>query len=316
MAFNNVISRTDAQSLIPEEVSKEMLGHVRSASAALQMFRRVPVQRNQVRFPILSALPIAYWVSGDTGLKQTSEVNWTNKYLNIEELACIVPVPENVIDDVDFDIWGEVQPDIEDAIARALDQAVFFGVNAPVSFPTNISTAALNAGNTANEGAAAASGGFQDDVDSILGLVEDDGYDPNGIVGARSARGRFRRARATTGERLDDLGIAPNLSEYLGIPIVYPMRGLFPSGGGANTNVRLFAGDFTEFVLGVRQDISFKLLDQAVITDNTGAIIYNLPQQDMVAMRVTFRCGWQVSNRINFDQPTEANRYPVARLMY
>jgi hypothetical protein len=30
---------------------------------------------------------------------------------------------------------------------------------------------------------------------------------------------------------------------------------------------------------------------------------------------VTFRTGWQVSNRINYDQPVEASRYPVGRLM-
>jgi hypothetical protein len=57
-----------------------------------------------------------------------------------------------------------------------------------------------------------------------------------------------------------------------------------------------------------------KILDQAVIQDNTGAIIYNLAQQDMLAVRLTFRLGWQVANAINNDQPTEAARYPVAVL--
>jgi hypothetical protein len=93
------------------------------------------------------------------------------------------------------------------------------------------------------------------------------------------------------------------------------MRGLFPT-GAAGTNVRALVGDFTEFVIGVRRDITYKVLDQAVIQDGAGAIVYNLAQQDMVALRVTFRAGWQVSNRINNDQPTEANRYPVGRLMF
>ena len=314
MPYDNLISRTDAAALIPEEVSTAMLGRVRETSAAMTMFTRVPVARGQVRFPILSALPVAYWVTGDTGLKQTTEVSWANKFLNIEELACIVPVPDNVLDDVDFDIWGEVQPDVEEAIARALDSAVFYGVNAPATFPTDISAAAAAAGNTVTESAAANEGGFHDDVDATIGEVEDDGFDPTGIVAARSARGRFRRARDANGQRL--AGLNDTLTEYEGLPIAYPMRGLFPAGGGAGTNVRLFAGDFSEFVIGIRQDVSFKLLDQAVIQDNTGAIVYNLAQQDMVAMRVTFRAGWQVSNRINYDQPTEADRYPVARLVY
>jgi HK97 family phage major capsid protein len=314
VAHNNIISRTDAAGLIPEEWSREMLGHVRQQSAALSMFRRVPVARAQTRFPILSALPVAYWVNGDTGLKQTTEENWANKYLNVEEIACFVPIPQNVFDDTDIDVWGEIRPDIEEAVGRTLDATIFFGTNAPSSFPTNINAAALAAGNTANEGATQANGGFQDDVDAIIGLIEDDGYEPTGIVAARTAKGKFRRARATTGERLS--GLNADLSEYEGLPIAYPMRGLFPAGGSTNTNIRLFAGDWSEFVIGVRSDLNYEVFREGVINDPAGAIIYNLMQQDMIALRVTFRVGWQVSNRINYDQPTEASRYPVARLMF
>jgi hypothetical protein len=90
------------------------------------------------------------------------------------------------------------------------------------------------------------------------------------------------------------------------------MRGLWPAGSGG---VYSLVGDWSQFVVGVRQDITMKILDQAVITDNTGAIIYNLPQQDMTAIRLTFRVGWQVANIINYDQPTEGSRYPVARIL-
>lgn len=318
MPYDSLTTRTDSAALVPENVSRDMLSRIsKETSAVLQMFRRVPVAGLRTRFPILTALPLAYFVTGDTGLKQTSEVAWSNKYLDVEELACIAPIPESVAEDladVGVDVWGEIRPEIEVAIGRAIDAAVFFGTNAPSSWPTNISATALAAANTVNEGATAANGGIQDDIDQVLGKVEDDGFDPSGVVAARSLRGKLRRARETTGDRLS--GVNDAITDYLGLPIAYPMRGLFPSGGGVNTNIRAFVGDFTEFVVGVRRDISFKLLDQAVIQDNTGAIVYNLAQQDMIAARFTIRLGWQVSNRINFDQPTEANRYPVGRLMY
>jgi hypothetical protein len=52
-----------------------------------------------------------------------------------------------------------------------------------------------------------------------------------------------------------------------------------------------------------------------VIQDNTGAIVYNLAQQDMSALRLTLRVGWQVANTINYDQPVEASRYPAGVLL-
>jgi hypothetical protein len=94
------------------------------------------------------------------------------------------------------------------------------------------------------------------------------------------------------------------------------MRGLFPAGGVAGTNVRAFVGDWSEFVVGVRKDITMDVFREGVIQDNTGAIIYNLMQQDMSAVRLTFRIGWQVSNVVNYDQGVEANRYPAARLVF
>jgi HK97 family phage major capsid protein len=315
MAYNNITSRTDAAPLIPEEVAKDMLGKAIEDSAVLSMFKRIPVARGQVRLPILSALPVAYWVAGDTGLKQTTEINWANKYLNVEEMATIVPFPDNVLADAEDDIWGEAEPLVREAFGRLLDSTVFFGTNAPSSFPTNILSAATAAGNSVNEGATAAQGGFFGDIDNVYEKVEADGFEVNGFVAATSAKSKLRRARDTQGRKLDESRVSGDMRTLDGYPIRYAMKGMFPLAGGAGVDgVRLFAGDWDEFVVGVRSDISMKILDQAVIQDNTGAIIYNLAQQDMTAVRLTFRVGWQVSNRINNEQPNEASRYPVGVL--
>ncbi|MFF0277456.1 phage major capsid protein [Streptomyces sp. NPDC004330] len=315
MAYNNITSRTDAQALIPEEVSDEMVGKATETSAVLSMFRRIPVRGTQMRFPILSALPMAYWVSGDTGLKQTTEINWTNKYLNVEEIATIMPVPDNVLADVEANIWDTAMPLLVEAFGRVLDTAVFFGTNAPGSFPTNILSAATAAGNSINEGSAATAGAIYGDVDKVIGKVEEDGFDVDGFVAATSFKARLRAARDSQGRKLDEARANGSLTTFDGLPISYPMRGLWPLSGGVGVDgVRLFAGDWSQFVVGVRQDITMKVLDQAVIQDNTGQIVYNLAQQDMTAIRLTFRVGWQVANTINNDQAVEANRYPVGVL--
>ena len=310
MPYNNITSRADAASLVPEEVSNTLLTNLNDTSAVLAQFRHIPVSIGQVRFPILSALPMAYWVTGDTGVKSTTEMGWSNKYLNIEELAAIAPIPENVLDDIqaggNLDAWGQIEPGVTTAMARALDEAVFFGVNAPATFPTNINAAATAAGNSFASATPADAGGIQGDLDEVQGLIEADGYDADGIVAVRSLRGALRRARNTLGDRL--AGTDPAITEYNGLQISYPMRGMWPAAAGSPM---AFVGEFTgQFVVGVRQDITMKLLDQAVIQDNTGVIQYNLAQQDMLAMRFTFRVGWQVSNPINFDRPRKRNATP------
>ncbi len=313
-AYNAVTTRTDVSPLIPEQVVNDMLGKATEGSAVLELFRGIQVAANSVRFPILQALPIAYWVAGgDTGLKQTTDMSWTNKYMTIEEIATIMPVPENVIDDLGQSVWENAKPLLVEAFARTLDAAVFFGANAPASFPTNIVAAAAAAANVIDEGtSAAAAGGFLGDMDALYAKIEADGYDVTGFLGPVSLRSKLRSARDTTGRKLDEGRVSGDLTSFDGHPVRYPMRGLWPVSGGIGVNgVRVIGGAWDQFMVGVRKDITYKVLDQAVITDNTGAIIYNLPQQDMVALRVTFRVGWQVANVINNDQPVEASRYPV-----
>ena len=296
MPYNNIITRGDATALIPEDVASDIIKRLPEQSAALSLFRRTTMSRAQQRMPVMAALPVSYFVNGDTGLKQTTEVGWSNKYLNAEEIACIVPVPEAVLDDAAFDIWAETRPFIVEAIGRTLDAAIFFGVNKPASWPNAIAADAVTSGNVVTEGTAdQAHGGVTGDVSTLLATVESDGYDPNGIVANRTYKGKLRSARSTTGEQLTAIEsgteVQPAGTSLYGIDIVYPLRGLWPTGAGA---VEMFVGDFSEGILAIRQDLTWKILDQAVIQDGTGVIQYNLAQQDSVALRVVARFAWQV----------------------
>jgi HK97 family phage major capsid protein len=304
--YNNLVARSDAAAMVPEEVSQAMLTSLTAQSAVLNLATRIPVARNQVRFPVLSALPTAYFVSGDTGLKQTTQAAWDNKYLYVEEIATIVPIPEAVLDDAGFDVWGSIQPLMEAAIARTLDAAVVFGTNAPTTWASegNLVGIATAAGNVVARGTnSAANGGIIGDISDTVATLELDGYTPNGAVGNVTIRGALRQNRDTTGQTIA-------LPDDLPVP-QYGLPGLWPTGLSA---AELLVGDFTKLVVGVRQDMTYKLITEGVITDNTGAIQYNLPQQDMVALRLVFRAGYAVSNPINFQQGTEGSRAPFAVL--
>ncbi|GAF71350.1 unnamed protein product, partial [marine sediment metagenome] len=76
----------------------------------------------------------------------------------------------------------------------------------------------------------------------------------------------------------------------------------------------LVVGEGKQAVYSIRQDITYKILTEAVIQDAAGNIVYNLAQQDMIALRVTMRLGWQVPNPMNRLQQVEASRYPFGVL--
>lgn len=289
-------------------------------------FRRTRMQRAQTRQPVIAALPTAYFVTGDTGLKQTTSVSWANKYINAEEIAVIVPIPDNVVADTDFDIWGEIRPLLEEAVGVLVDGSVLFGtdtsgggVTPPASWPTPVVQAAGLAGNAVVRGTSTVD--VADDVNAVLGTMEADGYVANYIMAVPTLRATFRGLRSTQKEPIfaDSLHDGNASQTLWGIPIEYLLNGSFPTGsmGAAGTNehrVDMLTLQKEHFILGIRDDMNYKMLDQAVIQDNTGAIIYNLAQQDMQAMRLTMRLGWQVSNPPNRVQSAEASRYPAAVL--
>jgi HK97 family phage major capsid protein len=291
--FNNIISRDDAAALIPTEVSNEVIQLAAQQSAALTLCRTVPMSSKIRTQPVLSSLPVAYFVNGDTGLKQTTEEAWAGLTLTAEEIACIVPAPEAVIDDADTDVWAQLRPGLAEAVGAALDAAVFAGTNKPTSWPTAIVPGAVAAGNVATTGNTPEQGGVVGDLDETFDLVENDGFDVNGIAARRKLRSLLRKARDSGGQPLVDA----STQQILGATISYVAEGTFADPALA------VVGDYTMAVVGVRQDLTYKVLDQAVITDDLGNIVYNLPQQDMLALRVVARFGFAIAKPVSRNAP-------------
>lgn len=64
----NLIDRSGAESLIPEERAREIIQGVVTQSAVLSQGRRLPNMSSRTyKMPVLDMLPLAYFVNGDTG---------------------------------------------------------------------------------------------------------------------------------------------------------------------------------------------------------------------------------------------------------
>jgi HK97 family phage major capsid protein len=310
--YSSLTDRTDAGPLSREEVASAIIQGLPAQSAALATFRRVPMTKAQQRMPVLSALPIAYWVSGDTGLKQTSELNWANKYLDVRELAVIVPIPINVVDDSDFDIAGEAVPRLIEAFGAKLDAATLMNVDNPwpETYQKGIVRQAFDAGNYHVEGTSAAPhDDFAGDISDTMAKVEEDGFDVNTFYARRKVRARLRNLRDDNGNPIYQPVAAGNPATLYGEALT------FVSGGPWVNNYELVAGDRNAAILGVRKDFDFKVFTEGVVSDDSGNVVINLMQQDAIAIRATGRFAFAVANPLNAENSSDATRFPFAVLV-
>lgn len=305
--YNDTILRTDAAALIPEEQSKQIIQNITEESAVLKLAKRLPnMSSKTLRMPVLSSLPHAYFVNGDTGLKQTSKAAWDNVFITAEEIAVIVPVADAILADAEYDIWAQIRPLVAQAFGQVIDRAILFGKDAPASWGTGIVTAAFYAGNAVFHSDDA----YKDIMGAggLISLVEEDGYMVNGYLAGMNTRSYLRSIRTQTGEPIFRNGMTGGTSYMLdGQNIVFPKNGILPYDG-----VDMIAGDWDKLVYAIRQDMTVTKTNTGVITDSNGNIIYNLYQQDMTALRFVMRLGWalpQPVSALGVEKP-----YPFAVL--
>lgn len=292
------ITRYDARSLNSPEVSAEIIQGVVTQSAALSLFTRLPnMNSGMLRMPVLENLPTAYWVDEDknNGMKDTTSMKWADKYIYAEELAVIVPIKENLLNDADYPIWDQVRPRVIEAFHKKIDDAVFTGVGKPKNFPADLLSATNQVG--------AYITGTDDlykDISNAMGKVEESGYNPTGIVGGLGMKKLFREMLDTSGRPITDTEVNSLTKTFVN------------NGSWDNDKALYIVGDFSQAVYSIRQDVEVKLLTEGVISDDTGKVIYNLATMDMVALRFTMRLGVAYPNPINAAQPDESVRFPFA----
>ena len=298
-----IIAREQAEALIREQIINSIQQEAPKSSVVMQMARKLPnMTSKQTTMPVLDMLPTSYWVNGDTGFKQTSQAAWDNVKLTAAELAVIVPIPEAVLDDASFDIIGEITPRIIEAIGQRVDAAVLFGEGKPAEWGMDLVSRARIAGNNVSNTVG------EDMYDRILGeggvfgKVEEDGYGVTGAVSALTMKAKLRGLRTVDGLPIFKSDVQGKTNYTLdGEPLYFPENGSFNS-----SVAQMIAGDWSQVVYAIRQDITTKILTEGVIQDpTTKEIVYNLAQQDMIALRVVFRMGWAVANpasRLNEDR--------------
>ena len=307
----NIIDRTGAESLIPETRAREIIQGTIARSAVLSQGRKLPNLSSKThKMPVLDMLPIAYFVNGDTGNKKTTNMKWDKKIITAEEIAVIVPIPEAVLDDSEYDIWAEVRPRVEEAFGKVIDGAVLFGVNAPDSWRDDIVTTATSTTSVVTLGS---SDSLYDKImgeGGVIAKVEESGFFVTGHMADISMRAKLRGLKDSTGNPIFKSDMQESTRYSLdGSAMTFPNNGSFDK-----SKALMISGDFSQLVYAIRQDITFKLFTEGVVQNTDGTIAYNLMQQDMVALRAVMRLGWEIPNPINSLKTDKSKRCPFAIL--
>lgn len=292
---------------VPVEEVNEIIQEAPKTSVALSRMRQVRMSSKTRKQPVLATLPVAYWVDGDTGLKQTSKATWDNVVMTAEELAVLIPVPNAVLDDSNMPIWENVRPLVSEAIGKKVDESTVFGIDKPATFPDALVPGAIAAGNTLAEGTNTDLGA---DVAALAGMVAADGFAVNGFATAPGYNWRLVGLRDANGQPLYG---NPMQSGQPGTLYGYPLNEV-TNGAWQADAATLIAADWSKFIIGIRQDITFDIFDQMVITDDDGKVIFNAPQQDSKVMRVVFRFGYQVANPLTRTNADGSTRHPAGVL--
>lgn len=322
--YSNKLQRSTANEL-PTDVQREVIQAVVEESAIMRLAQRKVMPSHTITMPALATFPDAYWLDGatraaeDFDFKETTTMTWDNVTLTVAEIAVLVPLADTMIQDQLFDVLGELKPRIAESMGVAIDKAALWGDGKPTLWSgaagSGIYDLAVGAGNVVTP-ATSVEGDTTPDLGQQFGyaaqLLAEDGFDTNGFATRTGLQWRLRNLRDTTGQPIyygNDHGIADAGPETLYGQPMYQVR----NGAWDNNRAVGILGDWRWAMVGVRQDMTFSVHRDGVISDPAdGTVKYNAVQQDGFILRCAMRVGFATANPRTRLNTNDATRFPFA----
>ncbi|MBC9722038.1 MAG: phage major capsid protein [Lactobacillus sp.] len=285
---DTIFIKDNLKGSVPVEIASEVIKNIVTQSTAFSVCKHIPMTSDTKVLPMLSDTGSAYWVDEGESIG-TSVHGWEYPELEAKKLAVIIPVTKEKLQDSVLNVMSEIQQGISDAFSRAIDLAVFFGVNSP--FETNIFEEANKQKVNRVDGE-----NLDISISNTIAKIEANDLNPNAMIGAVSLKNELRLLRDTNGNAVQVPGGASGSMIY-NLPIYYPTTRAFDS-----TKAQLLVGDYSRAIIGTRNDISYEILDQATV----GGV--NLAEKDLLAIKCTLRFAFNVVDSKAFSAliPKEA----------
>lgn len=307
------ITRDRAEAALARQESYEIIELATRESAVLAAGNVIPMRGETLRVPVLGALPTAEFVGESTGgalssegvdIKPKSSAQVDTLLLKARTLATIIVIPEEVLEDDEAGLTSLIQQRAAEAIGAKLDEAVLFGTSdKPGDWPASIVPAAISAGRFVVAGTGV---DLAQDINLAWAEVEDSDFDVNVQMASRRIRATLRGLRGQDNQPIfvTSLRDDAQADSVYGEPIYFVRNGSWQAG-----DATVIVGDARHLHIGLRSDVSYKMLTEAPVTDSEGNV-FSLAERDLVAVRARFRAAYEVSVPVSRDQ--SADPFPFA----
>jgi HK97 family phage major capsid protein len=302
---------SDFSGIIPHEYSQQIIEEVTQQSTVLQLAQTMPMGTRITELPIAGKLPDAQWITGTNlppggpGRKQYTDLRLQPQVITAEEIAAVVAIPDQYLEDNTVNLWTWARSRLAEAIAVRLDETVLFGgAGIPTTFPVGgIVAVAYSLPVTVGTDAV-------DGVNRAMSAVEAQGLAVTGHSADLMVKGMLRGVRDETGALLlgsEQVGQVARPTLY-GVPIAY-------SAYAATTAAELITGAWQYLVIGVRQDIRFRIEPAGVIADpTTGAVQVSGFQDNVTPCKIWARFACGIVKPVTKRVPAGATPFARVRL--
>lgn len=295
------IQPLDFRGVIPVQFSTTIIEEAIQQSAALQLGNRIPMGTRVAEMPVPATFPKAGWSTTDYGARKPyTDLGLTTRTITAEEVAAVVAIPDAMVEDSTINLWNWVRPRLAEAIAAAIDDAIFFGIDAPATFPAGGLVAHAQEIPPGTDAVAT--------VNSAMSAVETQGLVPTGHAMDIAARGVLRGVRDANNALL--LGTTQvngrSVDSMYGLPVSYHSF--------SQRRPDFITGAWQNLLIGVRSDIRYDMNPAAVLADREGRVIISGFQDNMLPLKVWARFGCTILDPVTLRVPGGAKAFAVATL--
>lgn len=284
---------TDATAgyLVDTELAGEIERLATEYGVARREMRLVQMSKHSMRIPI-SLTDISVFWTAEGAAKTSTQPSFREATLNLAKIAAIIPMTDEFIEDVEFDIFGYVAETAAEKIAEKEDLAFFLGDGTSGSGGFTGLLASANVGEVVLSGTTFASM----DADDLLDMV--DATPQGGLVNGkyymhRTIRSIVRKLKDNEGAYIYQAPSQSGPATIWGYPVVEVEAFPAASDTAVDTSFVLFGNLRKAAWVGVKSSgMTMAVSNEATIRNVADDADLNLFEQDMTALRIVERIGF------------------------